>query len=401
MKKIAALFLALALSLSLCVPALADGHDLYIYYANGESDAVLGSKSGNGWSFAGDDNTCTLTLSGLKDAHVLISHLGTDPTVVLAAGTQTKLTAFETDTLSDAEKFPITFKGTGELILSDPGATENGVLFGFANSVKLLDGLAMTGGTKEGDSGQLTFKAFPNEYYTMYKCMAGDKPATYIRIAPKAGAKPAEKPAAPSKPSSTGFSDVPDSHYAAAAIKDCVAKGVASGYSDGTFKPTAPVTRAQFCVMVARAFCPDALKREDTAANKAKGWYVPAASALYNSGIDGGVLSAASFCEDYLSADVMGQSISRYDMAQIMDNVCFCFGPGMDDAQRKAAQGKIADWSSIPEIYQSAVASCYAMGVIGGQSDGSFGGNNTMNRAQACVVIERMGAYVPIVGIAS
>ena len=399
MKKIAALFLALALSLSLCVPALADGHVVWISFGNEQYEHTIGTKTGTGWSY--DEDTSTLTLNGLKAQTLAFARIDTDLTLVLAPGSKNVITCLDLSSLGGDGDYTTSIKGSGELIISDPAATEDGAFYGDCKTVKFLDGLAMTGGTKEGDSGQLTFKAFPNEYYTMYKCMAGDKPATYIRIAPKAGAKPAEKPAAPSKPSSTGFSDVPDSHYAAAAIKDCVAKGVASGYSDGTFKPTAPVTRAQFCVMVARAFCPDALKREDTAANKAKGWYVPAASALYNSGIDGGVLSAASFGEDYLSADVMGQPISRYDMAQIMDNVCFCFGPGMDDAQRKAAQGKIADWSSIPEIYQSAVASCYAMGVIGGQSDGSFGGSNTMNRAQACVVIERMGAYVPIVGIAS
>ena len=51
-----------------------------------------------------------------------------------------------------------------------------------------------------------------------------------------------------------GFSDVPAGHYAASAIDTCVAKGIVSGYADGTFKPGNQVTRAQFCVMIARAF---------------------------------------------------------------------------------------------------------------------------------------------------
>ena len=78
-----------------------------------------------------------------------------------------------------------------------------------------------------------------------------------------------------------GFSDVPAGHYAASAIDTCVSKGIASGYSDGTFKPGDTVTRAQFCVMLARAFYPEDLKREDTAENKARGIRfptVPAAS---------------------------------------------------------------------------------------------------------------------------
>lgn len=401
MKKLTSLLLALALSLSLAVPALADGQSVFITYTNGEYEGTVGSKTGNGWSY--DFDAATLTLSGLQNASVTLSHLGTDPTVVLAPGTKTVLTSFDSDSLSGEEGYPTVFKGSGELILSDPSATEDGVLFGFSSSVKLQDGLTMTGGTKEGDSGKLTFQAFPGQYYTLYKCMAGNKPATYVRIGPKSSA--AEKPAAPSSkpavPSSTGFSDVPDSHYAAAAIKNCVAAGIASGYSDGTFKPAASVTRAQFCVMIARAFCPDTLKQEDTAANKALGWYVPSAKALYNSGIDAGILAAVSFSEDILSAEVMNQPISRYDMAQILDNVRFCFGPGMSSVTREAAQAKIRDWSSIPKTYQDAVAACYALGIIGGQSDGTFGGRNPMNRAQACVVIDRMDKYVPIGGDSS
>ena len=34
-----------------------------------------------------------------------------------------------------------------------------------------------------------------------------------------------------------GFPDVPPGHYAASAIDACVAKGIASGYADGTFRP--------------------------------------------------------------------------------------------------------------------------------------------------------------------
>lgn len=50
----------------------------------------------------------------------------------------------------------------------------------------------------------------------------------------------------------TSFKDVPTSHWAKASINEAVAKGYFKGYSDGTFKPGATVTRAEFAVLLAR-----------------------------------------------------------------------------------------------------------------------------------------------------
>ncbi|MET1167571.1 S-layer homology domain-containing protein, partial [Bacillus velezensis] len=50
----------------------------------------------------------------------------------------------------------------------------------------------------------------------------------------------------------TSFKDVPTSHWAKASIDAAVAKGYFKGYSDGTFKPGATVTRAEFAALLAR-----------------------------------------------------------------------------------------------------------------------------------------------------
>ena len=55
-----------------------------------------------------------------------------------------------------------------------------------------------------------------------------------------------------------------------------------------------------------------------------------------------------------------------------------------------AARNAIGDWDSVPAEYRGAVSLCYAMGVLNGQSDGNFGGNNLMNRGQGCVVVYRL-----------
>lgn len=188
-----------------------------------------------------------------------------------------------------------------------------------------------------------------------------------------------------------GFSDVPPGHYAASAISECVAKGVVSGFSDGTFRPAAPVTRAQFCVMIARAFFPDDLKRSETAENKARSWFTPAVNALYYSGPYGGVITSTSFIpnEEYPVDSAMGQPISRYDMAHIAANTMLYNGLSVEVSQFELPNG-IADRSSIPALHESDVALCYNLGVIGGLSDGTFGGDKTVTRAQSCAIIQRI-----------
>lgn len=50
------------------------------------------------------------------------------------------------------------------------------------------------------------------------------------------------------------FSDVPAGKWYAEAVKTLAAKGVITGYTDGTFKPSKSVTRAEFCAMASRFF---------------------------------------------------------------------------------------------------------------------------------------------------
>jgi hypothetical protein len=50
------------------------------------------------------------------------------------------------------------------------------------------------------------------------------------------------------------FSDVPPSHGAFKYIQKVTEEGIASGYSDGTYRPSQNVSRAQMAVFIGRAF---------------------------------------------------------------------------------------------------------------------------------------------------
>ena len=192
------------------------------------------------------------------------------------------------------------------------------------------------------------------------------------------------------------FSDVPPSHNFYPAVADCSSKGIVGGYPDGTFRPSATVTRSNFCVMLSRAFYPSDITRYTNDFTTSFGSFYPNYLALANNGIWNNV----SFDEEYIYtsdfAESMNLGISRYDMAQLMTNIMNARGFAAGEAEKNAAASKITDYSSIPGQYRDAVANVYALGVIGGYSDGSFNGGGIMNRGQAAAVIYRMTQAVPV-----
>lgn len=192
-----------------------------------------------------------------------------------------------------------------------------------------------------------------------------------------------------------GFTDVPPGHYAAGAIDGCVARGIVSGYADGSFKPSGTLTNAQFCVMISRAFCPEVVKEyaADSFYTERFGWYGPYLFAMFGTAERSSLLEGTSFQWD-ATDEVMAMGVTRYDMAQIAANVMLAGGKTVSDAEKSAAQTQIRDWASIPEEYREAVAACYALGILGGRSDGTFGGSGFTNRAQGCAVIDRISRYV-------
>jgi len=48
------------------------------------------------------------------------------------------------------------------------------------------------------------------------------------------------------------FNDVPKTHWAAAEIQECAKKGLLTGFTDGSFRPEEPVTRAQLAIVLLR-----------------------------------------------------------------------------------------------------------------------------------------------------
>ena len=184
----------------------------------------------------------------------------------------------------------------------------------------------------------------------------------------------------PAYAASGGFTDVPSTFWAYTEITEAVNKGITNGYADGTFKPRNSVTNAHFCAFLARAFYAD----EYVEGTKSP-WYK-----VYTDVLDEhGILDRTTLSKDFDGN--INKPINRYDMAQMMRHILDDKNAEMPtNEEMAAARNAIGDWDSVPAEYRGAVSLCYAMGVLNGQSDGNFGGNNLMNRGQGCVVVYRL-----------
>ena len=180
--------------------------------------------------------------------------------------------------------------------------------------------------------------------------------------------------------SAVGFSDVPEDYWAKEAINRAVSDGVVGGYPDGRFRPASAVSYGAFSLMLARAF------------------YSGELVAYPNGGTGAGeaIMNRHNILNDTSRASRSGGAeLPREDMAQCMYNLLVDLGTAIpSDTEYLKAMGSMSDFYSIPPNCRRAVMVCYTLGLLGGLSDGSFGPQKSMNRAQAAVVIGRLRDYV-------
>ncbi len=186
-----------------------------------------------------------------------------------------------------------------------------------------------------------------------------------------------------------GFTDVPDSHWASGYIQRAYEEDWVHGMGGGKYAPAGTLTRAQFLTMVTNAFFSDDLDK--VSVPDGSPWYAACWSVAQANGLQTGTsMERLSDLTD---------SVSRYDMAQVIVNTLSGEGISASDSEARAAQAAIRDWSGVPAGYRDAVSGAYALGILNGRN-GSFDGTATMNRAEAATVLCRMddaisGAQTP------
>lgn len=163
-------------------------------------------------------------------------------------------------------------------------------------------------------------------------------------------------------------------HWAAAAIRDLVGRGIVSGYPDSTFRPDAAISREAFFKLMAAALglAPGAgVSFRDLPPER---WSYPYAAALAHAG----VLRPDEFAGGLLEPH---GDLPRQEMAALLARAAGLSPgapPGFTDAQHIRAE-----WRPL-------VGAAVARGLLAGFPDGRFGPRNGASRAEATVVIMRL-----------
>ena len=172
------------------------------------------------------------------------------------------------------------------------------------------------------------------------------------------------------------FTDVPPAYWAARAIDVAGAAGIVNGMPQGTFRPGAVVTRADFVAMLARLQgVPPSPGPTPFADVPATTWYAGYVRAAVATGWVRGT-SATTFSPD--------AALTREQMAVLLARALGLSGgraPSFTDASA------IAPWAA------PAVRAAVAAGYLEGFPDGSFDPGGTATRAQAAAVVARVIAH--------
>ena len=194
------------------------------------------------------------------------------------------------------------------------------------------------------------------------------------------------------------FTDLPEAHWAYENVQKLADAGIVDGYPDGTFRPGASVTEAEFVKMAVTAGGGFDYDYWDQYA-KSKGgvaWFDPYYCYieenwgdtwhLWIAGMNGNAGNKAnSLATRYITTQIACAAL-EVDMNETLSPF-----PAASFTNLVSDYGRIAEYSSLPfNNFQDAVGKCYQAGIIAGYPDGSFSGENALTRAEAATIICRL-----------
>jgi len=187
--------------------------------------------------------------------------------------------------------------------------------------------------------------------------------------------------------SSGTASDMPTDiidNWAYTQITDLMQRGIVSGYEDKTFKPDNNVARAEFMVMINKAFGYNLTKEISYTDVKAGDWF-------YN---DVAIASAAGYIAGYADGSMQPNSpVTREQAAVMLAKVL-----ALDTSGYKLLS--FTDTNTIGAWSINSVSALFDAKMISGYLDGTFKPANPINRAEAAVLIGKAVANrVPLTSV--
>lgn len=171
------------------------------------------------------------------------------------------------------------------------------------------------------------------------------------------------------------FSDVPNTHWASAVIKDLVVKQIISGTTDSTFNPEGNVTRAEFTKLLVQALKLTATGETSFTDVDAKAWYASYVAAAVKAGIVSGK-SDTIF--------VPNAQITREEMVAMLMRA---YAITNTETQTAPTAVEFSDASEIATWAIAYVKAAAKLQFIQGRAEGEFVPKGLTTRAEAAQVI--------------
>jgi hypothetical protein len=171
------------------------------------------------------------------------------------------------------------------------------------------------------------------------------------------------------------FSDIAG-HWAEASIIRAVNGGIVKGYTDGTFKPNATVTRAEFSVMLMNALKPQEAGAELTFTDSSKigAWAQKAVAQAVQAGIISGYTDGTFRPNTF---------VTRTEMAVMIANA-------LELSIEGNATTSFADDQAIPVWAKGSVEALKKLGIVKGTTNNQFNPNTQATRAEVVISLLNM-----------
>ena len=169
------------------------------------------------------------------------------------------------------------------------------------------------------------------------------------------------------------FKDVKDSSWAAASIKRMSEKGYTGGFPDGTFRPGANISRAEFAAIINKINGFTEQEQTEFSDLSSSHWAYGEIKAAVKAGYAGG------FPDGTFKPNL---PVTREQAAAILNNI-YKF-------ENSAQSVTIKDLSKVSPWAADSVLRVVASGVMGGYEDGTFSPKKPVTRAECIVILDRI-----------
>ncbi|MBE6912698.1 MAG: hypothetical protein E7473_09255 [Ruminococcaceae bacterium] len=189
-----------------------------------------------------------------------------------------------------------------------------------------------------------------------------------------------ETPVTPETPEETeGFTDLGNHAWAADAINSLADKGIVKGTSATTYSPEKNITRADFALLLVRAFEKTSDNTENFADVSESDYFARELAIARNTGLVGGIGD---------NKFAPRESIKRCDMMLMVYRVIKDKLVGAD-----IIRPQYEDFDSVPEYAKEAVSALIGAGLVNGKGD-KIAPNDNTTRAEVAVLLKRVLDYV-------